>query len=380
LGMSSSSSSSFPTKTTTLLLLAMVLGLAAGSTTGCHARTTSSSSPAYAAFWGGRGNKATRKPGGSGDGSSTGSTDLSSVAAAAATTAAAIDAGASHDATTSVPKFERGKVLGDGPITAEVLYGAYKDVQRDYADRAFHNPNWKVLNRKKDEEHGDVEVAMLQHPSDPNCPYVRMKATMPVSVQECWNFLLVERWDETMPRMDPFYEGVSTHGEFRMSKDRHMLLCRKRTKRILTFGKRDLVFVSVQDTPLDDGTWVSGSVSVVTPTLPRQPGYTRAFQDSIAFYKPKNGNTSTDVTIICRIDLNDSSADGTGGCIPMWLYTKTIGTTGAQSIKSMRSALIADRQKRLAREKKQQLEAASAAAAVVDDVPTSGPWWRRRNK
>jgi hypothetical protein len=178
-----------------------------------------------------------------------------------------------------------------------------------------------------------------------------------------------------------------------------MILARKRTKRILAFGKREFVFVSVTgDKPLDDGTWVSGTVSVefnetktdsdsdndenegddenvnendtttattTTTSLPyRNKSYTRAFQDSIAFYKPippsaggsssssSSSSTSlsgerTKLTIICRIDLNDSSSStsdggggGGGGCIPMWLYVKTIGITGARSVLNMRRALL----------------------------------------
>ena len=170
-----------------------------------------------------------------------------------------------------------------------------------------------------------------------------------------------------------------------------MILARKRTKRILAFGKREFVFVSVTgDKPLDDGTWVSGTVSVefnetktdsdsdngneggdenendtttttttTTTSLPyRNKSYTRAFQDSIAFYKPippsagaSSSSSSlsgerTKLTIICRIDLNDSSPStsdgggGGGGCIPMWLYVKTIGITGARSVLNMRRALL----------------------------------------
>jgi hypothetical protein len=48
----------------------------------------------------------------------------------------------------------------------------------------------------------------------------------------------------------------------------------------------------------------------------------------------------SDLTIVCRIDLNDSGEDGAGGFIPMWLYVKTIGHTAAASVNSMRQALI----------------------------------------
>jgi len=125
----------------------------------------------------------------------------------------------------------------------------------------------------------------------------------------------------------------------------HMILARKRTKRILTFGKREFVFLSVKDEPLENGTWVSGTVSVESPTkIPRNELYTRAFQDSIAFYEPLE-KSRTKLTIVCRIDLNDSSEDGAGGWIPMWLYVKTIGATGARSVLNMRKALLEDQER-----------------------------------
>lgn len=159
-------------------------------------------------------------------------------------------------------KPERGRPLSD-PVESAELLQIYKDLQTEYQEKAFHSDQWKVLNNKD-----GVEVSLLEHPSDPTCPYVRMKAVVPASVQDCWNFLLISEWDRTMPKMDPYYEGVSVHGEYLVDDDKvHITLCRKRTKRILTFGKRDMVFLSVQGRPLEDGTWVSGSVSVRTPKL-----------------------------------------------------------------------------------------------------------------
>jgi len=237
---------------------------------------------------------------------------------------------------------ERGKLLTN-PIDAKDMYEAYKDVETDYQAKAFSSTKWKILHKKS-----GVEIAILQHPSDKTCPYVRMKGIIPVSPQECWNFLRISEWDRSMPKMDPFYEGVSVHGEWKY-KHIHMILCRKRTKRILSFAKRDLVFLSVTDKPLEDGSLVSGSVSVQTDLVPRHSDYTRAFQDSIAFYKPLKGNTETSLTIVCRIDLNDSDEDGRGGFFPMWLYVKTIGITGAKSVISMRNALIQEKEERKAR-------------------------------
>ena len=226
---------------------------------------------------------------------------------------------------------QRGKLLSH-PFEVNEMYQTYREIQANYLNKTLNSTDWKVLNVKD-----GVEVAILEHEEDPTCPYVRMRATMPVPVQDCWDFLRVSNWDRTMPLMDPFYEGVSVHGNFSHPAV-DVLVCRKRMKRIFTFGKRDLVFLSVTEKePLVDGTWVSGTVSIHTQTLPRQQGYTRAFQDSIAFYKPTAQN-HTDLTIVCRIDLNDSGGDG--GWIPMWFYRKTIGITGAQSVLRMRDALV----------------------------------------
>jgi hypothetical protein len=236
---------------------------------------------------------------------------------------------------------ERGKLLPHTPNASE-LYDAYKSIQSEYQTKAFQDTNqWRVLNTDD-----DVVVSILHHPTDPTCPYVKMEGTIPVPVQQCWNFLGVERWDKNMPKMDPFYEGVTIYGEYNLSMpvisqhqkrmpgsnlfygtknddetitessqklQRHpltgsptasknnrirMILCRKRMSRIITFGKRDLVFLScTESVPLPDGTLVSGTVSVQTPRIPRIPGYTRAFQDSIAFYKPIRNNTETYVVL-----------------------------------------------------------------------------------
>jgi hypothetical protein len=172
--------------------------------------------------------------------------------------------------------------------------------------------------------------------------------------------------------MDPFYEGVSLFGEFSHQKV-HMILARKRTKRILAFGKRDFVFLSVKDEPLQDGTWVSGTVSVQTPKIPRQEGYTRAFQDSIAFYKP-TGKDKTHLTIVCRIDLNDSSEDGSGGWMPMWLYVKTIGATGARSVFSMRNVLEKEQQERLLWEEEDEQRHEERHEATKERFP----FWKRK--
>lgn len=156
----------------------------------------------------------------------------------------------------------------------------------------------------------------------------------------------MSNWSTNMPRMDPFYEGLTVYGEYEHGGIR-MKLARKTMRRLVAFGKRDFTFISVSDHPrANDGAWVSGTVSVVTDTIPRTGGYVRAYQDSVAFYEPLDDDESTGLprmrlTIVFRIDLNDSSDGGDGGYVPMFVYVKTVGATGMASVQNMKR-LIAE--------------------------------------
>ena len=243
------------------------------------------------------------------------------------------------------PKKQRGMIIQKA--SSNEFYKAYKAIQSDYASKAFGANGWRLLNKKD-----GVEVSILELDSDPTCPYVKMTAIIPTPPAFCWNWLTLDKWEQNMPKMDPFYEGVQIAGGY-THRGVTMTLARKRTSRILAFGKRDFVFLSVADIPKKDGTLVSGTVTVQTPALPRQEGYTRAFQDSIAFYKPTGSNgESTDLTIVCRMDLNDSSEGGSGGAVPMWLYVKTIGVTATQSVLNMRKQLIMEKEERTTTKKR----------------------------
>ena len=145
-----------------------------------------------------------------------------------------------------------------------------------------------------------------------------------------------------MPKMDPFYEGLAVTGEYKHG-GLDIKLARKTTTRIVTFGKRDFTFVSVAEHPRD-GPWVSGTVSVVTEQIPRERGYVRAYQDSIAFYEAaeddgRGGGAQMKLTIVFRLDLNDSWSGGHGGYVPMWIYVKTVGATGMASVQNMKREL-----------------------------------------
>jgi len=235
----------------------------------------------------------------------------------------------------------RGKKI-DGNVKASHLAQAYQDIKTEYANLAIHSSNshnWQILSKHAD----GSTVSLLEHPTDVSCPYVRMRTIMPGTIQEVWNFLDLSNWDTSMPKMDPFYEGLEIHGEYK-HRGIHMKLARKTIKRLVTFGKRDFTFVSVSDHPRGDGAWVSGTVSVVTDEIPRMNGYVRAYQDSIAFYESLENAKDTNkpqmkLTIVFRIDLNDTRDGGDGGFVPMWAYVKTVGTTGMASVQNMKRQL-----------------------------------------
>ena len=170
------------------------------------------------------------------------------------------------------------------------------------------------------------------------------------------DFLELSNWDINMPKMDPFYEGLSVYGDEYEHDGVRMRLARKTMRRLVTFGKRDFAFVSVSDIPPprseggdgDGGAWVSGTVSVVTDAIPKTGGYVRAYQDSVAFYEALDDDVSTGssrmrLTIVFRIDLNDSTKyDGRGGYVPMFVYVKTVGVTGMASVQNMKRLIAAE--------------------------------------
>jgi len=122
------------------------------------------------------------------------------------------------------PKINRGKHVS-AQVTPEELYEAYESIRNEYDEKAFtcdsedmNSPyagkstsssqknchgKWEILRQSE-----GIEVSLLKHASDPNCPYVRMSGIMPGPIDDVWDFLRLERWDKVMPKMDPFYDGL----------------------------------------------------------------------------------------------------------------------------------------------------------------------------
>lgn len=223
----------------------------------------------------------------------------------------------------------RGKLVSN-PVSSESLYSAYKEVQKDYLEKN-ESKDWKVV-RSKDR----VEISILQSNDDPDCPFIRMRAVMPATPKALSLFMGFQNWGTFMRLINPFYDGMTILREYSYG-DARMTMVRKKSTRILGFGRRDFGLVSVLDTPRSDGVWMSGTFTIISADIiPHQPGFTRAFQDSICVYKPMP-NDETEMTIILRTDLNDSTAGGSGGFVPMWAVVKTIGTAGHRAIKGLRN-------------------------------------------
>ena len=65
------------------------------------------------------------------------------------------------------------------------LAAAYEQIKSEYKSLALHrasNTNWQVLSSHSD----GSEVSLLEHPTDPSCPYVRMTSVMPGTIQDVW--------------------------------------------------------------------------------------------------------------------------------------------------------------------------------------------------
>ena len=232
----------------------------------------------------------------------------------------------------------RGKVIDDND-SSEEIYRQYQEKLREYQDMAFSKTSdWKTLKKTTD----GIEISTLTSNDDKDCPYVRMKATMPTSAVKLYKFMSFSNWKVFMPIINPFYQGMSVMNEFTF-QNTNMVMARKHSTSILGFGRRDFSILAITSDPAPrgDGVLVSGTISVIAPQqIPRYQGFTRAFQDMVCFYKPvgrnSDGSDQTELTIMLRTDLNDSTDGGTGGSVPMWLVVKTLGIAGSKAMQGLR--------------------------------------------
>ena len=80
--------------------------------------------------------------------------------------------------------------------------------------------------------------------------------------------------------------------------------------------------------------------------------------------------------------MNDSDAEnGSGGNIPMYIYVKTVGISGARSVISMRNALVeAQKEKTLFDPSESQGQGTQATTATTRKRGLLPPWIKRSKK
>lgn len=116
---------------------------------------------------------------------------------------------------------------------------------------------------------------------------------------------------------------------------------RRTTKRLLTFGRRDMVFATFKEQGDVEGgnglRWAKLGVLSINHVMfpPKGEGsdrkYTRAFQDMIIELEEVSGEDDeifTKIRCIMRVDL--------GGLIPKAIFRKTVGQTGLMAFKAAR--------------------------------------------
>ena len=114
-----------------------------------------------------------------------------------------------------------------------------------------------------------------------------------------------------------------------------MSIGRRTTKRLLTFGRRDLVFACFKEVDSKLNVTRLAALSISHPSYPtldnlksgkKDLKYTRAFQDLfITLTSPSLAQTH--VNCVMKVDL--------GGHIPKWIFKKTVGQTGLIAFKAV---------------------------------------------
>lgn len=236
---------------------------------------------------------------------------------------------------------QKGRGVLNDELSKDKLYRSFRDTMQDYKNKAFSNlSKWRTLRQTRD----GIEISILDSEKG-GAPYIRFKAEIPTSADKVYKFTSFSNWERFMPIINPFYNSMKVVKEWSVGKAK-VFLAHKLSKRILYYGKRDFSLLSVVDTPSrNDGMLVIGTISVDIPDhIPRQEGFTRAYQDMVCFYKPldksNDGQDNMELTIILRTDLNDSAEDeGTGGYFPMTIVLKTLGITGPEAMRGLRRVL-----------------------------------------
>ena len=200
-----------------------------------------------------------------------------------------------------------------------------------------NDKEWKKVAGNK-----DVKVSMYSGPKTPSdgSSIILVSVRIPTKLKHVVYNFDPKLWSETQKFQDPFFSswdvihnigGVVTSGNkspLKILTDGkspivEVIIGRRRTKRLLTFGKREMILATFKEEGDD---WTNVGVRSINH-LEYPPGgkYTRAFQDMIVSMKEGNEGEYTDVRCVMKVDL--------GGMIPRGIFRKMVGQTGVMAFK-----------------------------------------------
>ncbi|GMH75577.1 hypothetical protein TrRE_jg12987 [Triparma retinervis] len=171
-------------------------------------------------------------------------------------------------------------------------------------------------------------------------PTIKVVLDIPAPIEYVEYYVDPDHWSETQHIQDPFFANwevlhdlgpISSKSSTLSSPSPPVstLIGRRTTKRLLTFGRRDLIFACFKESLPSLNSTRFAALSIDHPSHPPvdpDTPYTRAFQD-LMITATSTSTSVTRVECLMKVDL--------GGNIPKWIFKKTVGQTGLMAFKAI---------------------------------------------
>ncbi|GMH95202.1 hypothetical protein TrST_g1331 [Triparma strigata] len=238
------------------------------------------------------------------------------------------------------------------------LVSSYVTLKKTFLDLT-NDKDWNKVAGNK-----DIKVSMYSGPKFPSSgsSIILVSVRIPTKLTHVAYNFDPKFWSETQKFQDPFFDTwdviheigpvvtsgnksplkILTEGK---SPVVDVIIGRRLTKRLLTFGRREMIFATFKEE--GEGYTNVGVRSI--NHLEYHPGgkYTRAFQDMVVEMKEGGGGEYTDVKCVMRVDL--------GGMIPRGIFRKMVGQTGVMAFKAVMKKAM-EREAREGKLKKKKVE------------------------
>ena len=238
---------------------------------------------------------------------------------------------------------------------SEVVSRRQAEIQTEF-EIAMKDNNWTQLKKTDSVIIERMDASDGQWP-----PYLKTSALLEGTPAEVKALFEWENFHDTQVTIDNFYEG----SEVIFDVNPRTRLIRKTSKRPVVYPKRSMTLALVQGEQrrannmvrqsfgygygtLPKGTPTTTMVNVIptddvykASTPPAESGYVRAYQDFVAWYRPRTTRRGdvvegwTELTIVMRVDM--------GRDIPHWLFLFMVGVTGVSSMKALAELLAKKR-------------------------------------